>query len=527
MVSIESIAQQAKLTLEFTTISRKPYINMKVIVSQQNGNELFEGITNETGKVVFLLPVGAYYEIRPGNTERVYSLQIEAKLSGAHIEQTFRYDPGGDEFNKKYAYKPAEIDALKKFIQTLPDTLVYKPALKTKYPNHMTFGTYTLKSLKGKPLANEVMFFSARKSRKVFVTQTNAMGKADILLLKGDTLDLSFKYDRNFDQVFCILTMVDARITRTYNYQGTEEIEKLKKEEEERMKLEKARAEKEEKIFQDYIKKEGISAIEGRKRLAEEALRIEKEKREKEEKEYQEYLKKIAIKHKAESLKVEKKHIEPKEEEFHHSVISNIIDKIFKRNSHWKSKLIVCDLTGSMDSYANQLTTWYSLNHMKEQNLQFVFFNDGDKTPDKSKLIGNTGGIYYSKSEGITKLIELMALVRSNGDGGDCPENNMEALLKAVKLAQLPYKEIVMIVDNNAPVKDIVLLSQFNIPVRIILCGYSDFIEPDYLKIAWKTKGSIHTMEEDINSIAKLLDGQIITIGGQKFQLMKNRGSVN
>jgi hypothetical protein len=106
-----------------------------------------------------------------------------------------------------------------------------------------------------------------------------------------------------------------------------------------------------------------------------------------------------------------------------------------------------------------------------------------------------------------------MANVSAKGNGGDCAENNMEALIKGTQMAA-PFKELVMIVDNNAPVKDIELLKKFNIPVHIILCGVNDWVMPDYLNIAWKTKGSIHTIEQDIKKISLMGEGQDIVING-------------
>ena len=196
-----------------------------------------------------------------------------------------------------------------------------------------------------------------------------------------------------------------------------------------------------------------------------------------------------------------------------------VVIKVLNRNK-WINKLIVCDLTGSMQPYAVQLSIWYQLNYKKEQNLQFVFFNDGDEKKDNEKIIGETGGIYYSPSKGIDSLSAFVSRVSSRGSGGDCPENNMEALIKGVKMAK-PFKEIVSIVDNHAPVKDISLLSKFNQPVHIILCGASDgWVLEDYLLIAWKTKGSIHTIEQDINNIAKMSEGQEIKIGKFNYRIM-------
>jgi hypothetical protein len=199
--------------------------------------------------------------------------------------------------------------------------------------------------------------------------------------------------------------------------------------------------------------------------------------------------------------------------------LDTVVMAVLNRNK-WSEKLIVCDLTGSMDPYANQLSAWYQLNYKKETNLQFVFFNDGDSKEDHQKVIGSTGGIYYQSSKGLDSLIVMMSKVRHAGHGGDCPENNMEALIKGVKMAR-PYKELVMIVDNYAPVKDISLLKNFNKPVHIILCGsQSGEVLLDYLLIAWKTKGSVHTIEEDIYKIAGMLEGESIVVGGVTYRIM-------
>ena len=138
---------------------------------------------------------------------------------------------------------------------------------------------------------------------------------------------------------------------------------------------------------------------------------------------------------------------------------------------------------------------------------------------DSKKMPGKTGGIYYAPSKGVDSLFRLMNHVTSKGSGGDGPENNMEALIKGTKMAS-PFKELVMIVDNNSPVKDIELLKNFDIPVHIILCGARQWIMTDYLLIAWKTHGSIHTIDEDIKQIAVLSEGQSIIINGVTYKIM-------
>jgi hypothetical protein len=160
------------------------------------------------------------------------------------------------------------------------------------------------------------------------------------------------------------------------------------------------------------------------------------------------------------------------------------------------------------------------LHYLQDKNIQFVLFNDGDNLEDDQKKIGATGGIHYLKPANADKLDVFMGHVQALGYGGDCPENNMEALIKGSKLAQA-FKELIMIVDNDAPVKDLSLLSSFQTPVHIILCGVvNGMVLTDYLNIAWKTKGSVHTIEEDITALARISEGQQLTIGSKHYRIM-------
>lgn len=106
------------------------------------------------------------------------------------------------------------------------------------------------------------------------------------------------------------------------------------------------------------------------------------------------------------------------------------------------------------------------------------------------------------------------------GAGGDAPENNVEALIRSTTYFK-NYKQVVMIADNSSRVKDLKYVSRVKKPVKIILCGVGDEgINPDYLKIAKVTKGSIHTINSDIKNLAQLQEGQKITIEGFTYQLI-------
>jgi hypothetical protein len=201
----------------------------------------------------------------------------------------------------------------------------------------------------------------------------------------------------------------------------------------------------------------------------------------------------------------------------------SIISKTFQRNKKWENIPVVADLTGSMSPYTVQLLLWFQLCLKKNPNKveSFTFFNDGDAMPDKDKQIGKTGGIYYSDKKSYDDIHKLAERTISGGCGGDGPENNLEAVLSAIK--KNPHcKEVIMIADNYATPRDMSLLSQIHVPVRVIVCGNFGYINPAYLKIARDTKGSIHTMEKDILDLTKWNEGETITI--DKLQYMIQGG---
>lgn len=193
--------------------------------------------------------------------------------------------------------------------------------------------------------------------------------------------------------------------------------------------------------------------------------------------------------------------------------------RVFSRNNSWKKDMIVCDFTGSMSPYYEQLLVWFCLNNSKTEKRNLIFFNDGDETPDKLKKIGKTGGVYSISTNNIDTLIDVAIKTIKGGYGGDSPENDIEALLMAEK--NFPdSKEIILIADNWSSMRDYSLIKQLKKPVRVILCGTSDAVNIQYLDLAKSTGGSIHTMNDDLTELIKLKEGEVITIGNEQFKIV-------
>jgi hypothetical protein len=174
---------------------------------------------------------------------------------------------------------------------------------------------------------------------------------------------------------------------------------------------------------------------------------------------------------------------------------------IFERNfADLDSIVIIADWTSSMYPYTLQLLVWQVKRATKANYVAgYVFFNDGDTTPDREKKIGHTGGIYISKSADFAEALQKMEECKKNGNGGgDVEENDIEALLKATE--EFPHaKHFVMIADNFGKIRDIELLNKIQKPIRVILARVSkpNMITTDYVQVALRTGGSLHLKNDD------------------------------
>ena len=202
-------------------------------------------------------------------------------------------------------------------------------------------------------------------------------------------------------------------------------------------------------------------------------------------------------------------------------VVDSTFFKVMDRHKDWNNILFVTDVTGSMYNYSVQLMLWHKLNYLYKRATQFSFFNDGDRKSTSLKKIGSTGGIYHVKGDSYEDVEKEIYNTMNKGSGGDSHENEIEALIKAVKSCP-DAEQIVLIADNWSNVRDMELLEELNVPVKIIICGSrTTIVNLHYIEIAYKTGGSIHTIEQDITNLMELGSGKSIEIGGRRY-IIKN-----
>lgn len=208
---------------------------------------------------------------------------------------------------------------------------------------------------------------------------------------------------------------------------------------------------------------------------------------------------------------------------FNPKVVSSVLER---NKTKWNNLSLVIDVTGSMSPYNKGMLLWLKLSVLNEVK-SVTFFNDGDDRIRKP--IDRTRGIYSVRSNDFQKISETMIHAMRQGGGGDCPENNFEALLSAQK--QCPQcEDFVMVADNYAFPRDQVLLSKFKGKLKLIVCGADYGINPKYLDLARRYRFSIHTMERDISNLMNMHEGQSITIDGIEYTIVggkfKQQGSV-
>ena len=199
-----------------------------------------------------------------------------------------------------------------------------------------------------------------------------------------------------------------------------------------------------------------------------------------------------------------------------YKVKDSTIFNTFKRNPNWKKILLVVDMTGSMFPYIGQLLVWYKQTYEEGRVKYYVLFNDGDNVLDSKKPVGNAGGVHPFDAKDFRKLKKDIEDVRKLGEGGDDPENDLEAVYKSMGTLR-DYGDIVLLADDS-PVRDMALLKRIKKPVHVVLCGTAKGVNTEYLKIAYQTKGSISTWNETIQ-MKGFRENQTLTVDNDIFRL--------
>lgn len=194
-----------------------------------------------------------------------------------------------------------------------------------------------------------------------------------------------------------------------------------------------------------------------------------------------------------------------------------VVFSVFHRVD-WKNMVVVADITGSMTPYTAQTFLLLKDTAQLQRVQKVVYFNDGDRKDDKRKKVGNTGGIYTVDAKNYDEVHRVGLQAIRGGSGGDLVENDIEAILEAIKACPT-CEEVVLIADNRVNPRDVALLSEVSRPIHIIICSMGGCLNVEYLNIAYKTGGSLHFLDGDVEDLSQYVMGDKITIGGVEYVL--------
>ncbi|MCB0408572.1 MAG: hypothetical protein KDD29_00020 [Flavobacteriales bacterium] len=193
------------------------------------------------------------------------------------------------------------------------------------------------------------------------------------------------------------------------------------------------------------------------------------------------------------------------------------------RNKNWDDFIVVTDVTGSMSPYIAQVFVWLKEQSENKQAKYFVFFNDGDDKPSKKKNPMETKGIYVSPNTTLDSIMNVASWCMERGSGGgEGLENDVEAIIEGLKYFPRA-KEVVLVADNFESMRDYKFLDKIKTPVHVIICGGEGRINIQYLDLAKRTKGSIHTKTQDIFNLDEVEKGEHIFINKKEYIFHDNK----
>ncbi len=448
--------------------------------------------TDENGKATINLPIGCQYMLNLKGAPNYYKFEIPNKPYAAWTE----------------------------------DVLFERKQGMDKYPSiHHALFNFVFQDLNGDFAEGEDFWVISKKDGTRYNGTTNAFGIAQILVPLNDVYLLNAAYNLNFGEKKIALEKGSDIVVETVVYESVTSKEWL------------ARQKNQELMA---TRRDSIAAAEELKQIA--ALDSLK-KLNLEDKFIEEFVRKnqpIPIKRTFKIRKAIKAKVAIIEEQL--KVNPNyfveedkpILAILQRFKESWKGKVVVTDITQSMNPYLEEVLIWHLLNLKQGEHTKYLFFNDGDKKMASAKKVGTTGGIYDCEGawEEVQLVINTMhtAIERGLG-GGEPPENDLEAVLKGIQ-SKKDVEELVLIADSYSRVRDMELLSQIDIPIRIILCGaeeknnFYQALKPDineeYLTIAHRTKGSIHTLRQDILNLSEKKEGEIVEIGKHRY-ILRNK----
>lgn len=189
-----------------------------------------------------------------------------------------------------------------------------------------------------------------------------------------------------------------------------------------------------------------------------------------------------------------------------------VLEIVMDRNN-WKNKLLISDVSSEMLPYALKLAKWYNEHRSGDTKTQFVLYNNYIL-----KEGSDAGSALYMVSPNYDSLVEKIRFVH-DGIGFEKAEHDLKELITNKGLTD-GYEDVILFVDKDAGLRDYEHFKNLTAPVHIVLCVDDRRPNAQHLTVAWKTKGSVHSISGDYTDIGNLQEGDTFKMEGFEYKLM-------
>lgn len=460
------------INVRILDLNENPVRNLELRMKSPAHAKIYTARTSTSGIAGFVVPSAQVCWLGMASISDIVAVDVP-DASGARIEFTTYF-------------QPTVVDEVIK-----NDTVTQRLTVNQHTTTERYMVNVLVRNWEHQPLADEAFSLRSARSGRVYFARTDAGGTCRLLVPKGELYFVSFEHDKDRDTLNYPVNADFTDYRLTYTYLGSKEIKRriLERAKVAAMldSLDKVRRRTdslyyisltEEHFFEQLNWNDTAVVLERIK------ARVEKEKK---------YLSQNPLYYVEKGMEV--------------------AAVLHRNRDRWKNACIVTDVTGSMYGHLDDVVLWHEQEYSKGRKLQYLFFNDGDNHPDGP--IGRNGGFYYSEGLTLRSVLATANTAMRAGYGGGSPENDIEALLFATKYLK-PGSEMVLIADNNSDMYDISLLSQLRVPVHVILCGASYGPNEQYLLLAYRTGGSVHSIKEDLFDLrTKIVQNKLSFSGAQ------------
>lgn len=197
----------AELTLKVFDFNSRPLTDYEVFLNDEQTKRSYVARTNANGDAIFHVPPGKVYQPVIDGFDGLPKVQIR--------------DYPGIKMTKGFAYEPTVVDEMR-----TGDTIVQNLKPTAKATTARVLIDVTVSDLQGQPLLNEPVFVYQSAGNLVYAAETNASGKARLLVPKGFEYYIGFKYADRIDLLnYKEKTPGEHTSVIEYSYRGSAAIE--------------------------------------------------------------------------------------------------------------------------------------------------------------------------------------------------------------------------------------------------------------------------------------------------------------